>query len=313
MFRKAHIAGRWLSCLLALISLAPELTAQMVPVADKAAPAAQYMRAYDSMQQADWAKEQGLREDAWELYSEALVLLQKIQIDYPAWESDLIAYRIRYCVMEAQALLQTPPAAIDSRPAPLIPAPVLVAEDETRWQTELSSALQKERSNKIKNALEIYLTVLEDQAFNRAALQGAGRCYLKLNMLSEARTLLQRARLLPEPDNQLNLLQAMVYCHDQEFYKAYQLMLVVLDQEPTNALGHLVMGVAQAGLQHLPAARRATQKALQLDPKLAEAHYNLALLSLKLKPDHPNEARAAYLQALRGGMKPDPTLEKRLR
>jgi tetratricopeptide (TPR) repeat protein len=172
--------------------------------------------------------------------------------------------------------------------------------------------LEKERAADLKGALENYLSVLEVQSRNLTALKGAGRCCLRAGLPDDARDLLERGLGLPNADAEFNLLMAIIYCYDREYYKAYQLLVIVLDEQPANALAHLVMGVALAGLDKLDNARVETQKAIQLDPKIGDAYYNLARLSFKLKPSSPGVANGYYLNALRYGAAPDPALAKQL-
>ncbi|MBU4198467.1 MAG: hypothetical protein KKG09_08805 [Verrucomicrobia bacterium] len=289
-------------------------------------PSHQYVTAYDSMMQADWLKKQDMTDTAIELYAEAQNLYQKLAAEYPLWETNVVAFRIKYCADELAKLRPAPPAPAETRaaaePPPIqpprelfIPSPAgsPAPADAARVSANLRAALQKERAGDVKSALETYLTILEEQPLSRDAIKGAGRCYLYLSMPENARILLQRGMELPDPDAALNLLMALVYCHDSEFYKAYQLLLIVLHQQPMNATAHLAMGVAQAGRNRLDDARVETQKAIQLDPKLGDAYYNLARLSLKLKPSSPAIARGHYENALRYGGVPDPDLKKQLR
>lgn len=293
-------------------------------------PSSQYVVAYDSMIQADWLKKQGMPDEAIELYMEAQIRFQQLAADHPLWEPNVVAFRITYC---ADALTQLRAAAtaptdvnVSNSPAPkpsgsekAAPTPGYAGAlrpgepvNEARDSAGLRAALQKERGTDVKTALETYLTVLEEQPESRDALRGAGRCYLRLGMPENARILLQRGMDLPNPDAELSLLMALVYCHDREFYKAYQLLLIVIHQQPTNAMAHLAMGVAQAGLDKLNDARIETQKAIQLDPKLGDAYYNLARLSLKLTPSNVEAARGHYFNAIRFGTAPDPALESQL-
>ncbi len=287
------------------------------PAAATSAPARQYAAAYHSLTQGDWLKDQGMLEEARALYTEAQALFQRLAGEYPAWETNVVAFRLNYCARELARLNSLPPDAMAALYRP--PAPAAAAEatpaapspaDEKRVKEHLRTALQKERGANLKRALEEYLAVLEEQPQNRDALKGAARCYLRAGLPDDARAMLQLGLSLPDPDAETNLLMAMLHCSDRDFYKAYQLLLVALNAQPGNAYAHLAMGVAQAGLSKLHEARVETQKAIQLDPRLGDAYYNLARISLKLKPSSPGVAREYYNNALRCGAAPDPALKK---
>ncbi len=283
------------------------------------AAASQYTTAYDTMQQADCLNSMDMPEEAIELYLEALSQFQKLLLDYPNWETDTIAFRVKYCQEELAQLRREPtlsesltriygqpakPVRLTARATPLNGASLA---------KQLRLGLQQERAEQIHKALAAYLTILQEQPLQPEALKGASRCYLRMDLPDEARALLQRSLEQSQPDAEENLLMALIHCREREFYKAYQLLLIVLHQQPTNALAHLTMGVALAGNNKLSEAQQATQKALQLDPQLADAYYNMARLSLRLNPASRANARNYYFNALRRGGKPDPTLEKQLR
>ncbi len=336
ILRAGALAGGLAACALALaadepaggvgIPAAPAgAPAPAVAAAPALAPARQYALAHESLARAEWMKQQGLAEEAGELYAEAKTLFQQLAADHPLWETNVVAFRIRYC---ADALARLPPpetAAEPPAPGPAAPpaaaerplppaarsAP-LTAADIARFTAHLREGLRLERAGDLQGALEQYLSVVDQQPRNPEALKGAGRCCLKAGLPEDARDLLEKAMRLPDPDAELNLLMALVYCRDQEFGKAYQLLVIALDAQPSNPLAHLVMGVALAGLNRLDEARVETQKAIQLDAQQGDAYYNLARLSLKLKPASPGVAHGHYLNALRYGAEPDPEFAKRL-
>lgn len=317
-----------------------EADAQAAPAATapENSPARQYAAAYETLARADMLKKKGLSDQAREAYRQAHTLFQQLSAAHPLWETNVVAFRINYC---ADALARLPPTATPavgavsttaSRPAlvsaaavPESPPPPAAAAappagperagkpaDMVKVTAYLHVALQKERAADMKSALENYLTALEEQPQNREALKGVGRCCLRAGLLDDARDYLQRGISLPDPDAEMNLLMALVYCRNKEFYKAYQLLLIALNEQPDNALARLAMGVAQAGLNQLDQARVETQKAIQMDPNLGAAHYNLARITFKLKPASPGLAGEYYRNALRHGAAPDPELAKQL-
>ncbi len=332
------------------VNIPAQLAAENEPAdisVSELSPSRQYAMAHESLTQADWLKKQGMHEEACELYSEAKNIFLQLADAHPSWEATVVSFRVKYCDDELARLRPTTPlTAVTDPPPALLRAPGSVtafpAEPESdprqpntessydeqaapaksnmsfgsadivRLTERMRAALYTERASDLKGALENYLTVLEEQPRNLEAIKGAGRCCLRAGLPDDARGLLERGMSLPDPDPELNLLMAMVFCRDQEFSKAYQLLIIVLDAQPANAVAHLTMGVVLAGLEKLHEARVETQKALQLDPKLGDAYYNLARISLKLKPSSPGVAREYYISAIRCGSSPDPALAQQI-
>jgi Tfp pilus assembly protein PilF len=70
------------------------------------------------------------------------------------------------------------------------------------------------------------------------------------------------------------------------------------------------LGVAYLGVGNLGRSRNAFEKALDQEPELTEAHFNLAQILLRLKKPDAEGARKHYLQALQKGASRDPELER---
>jgi tetratricopeptide (TPR) repeat protein len=122
----------------------------------------------------------------------------------------------------------------------------------------------------------------------------------------------QKAPAIEKNERYANLMLALTYCRDKQYKKAVKLAESVLKEDSSNAWAHVVMGVACAGRGEIDEAIAEMQKALALNPKLGEAHYNLAGLTLKKDPRNKSPAAEHYQNALQFGAAPDPELEKRL-
>ena len=315
-------------------------------------PAKQYRQAYESLSTAEWLAKRDMNEDAADLYKESLKLFQQLASDYPKWQTNAVAFRINYCreglskldnarktdQVKAEPSGILPPGNPPSRvvlpaapmpaaplpvaPAPIAPAPITpapaaktpeqpaVAADASG--AEMAEALRLEKSGDVKGALAIYRSVLAQNKQQSAALGGAGRCLLKLGRTGEAHELLFQWSVIPSPDNGINLLLALILCNERQFTKAIQLAGIVLNEDASNAAAHVIMGAGLAGTGQNDAAISEMQKAVAIDPSLSEAHYNLAWLMLKKRPDQKKTAGEYYLNALKFGAVPDPVLEKSL-
>lgn len=83
-------------------------------------------------------------------------------------------------------------------------------------------------------------------------------------------------------------------------------------QQPANPRTRNFLGAALAELGWLMGAESELRSAVELDPKYAEAHYNLALVYLRRTPPSVELARRHYNLAIELGTPPDPKVEKRL-
>ena len=71
----------------------------------------------------------------------------------------------------------------------------------------------------------------------------------------------------------------------------------------------IALGVALAATGEMKEAQEEMKRALSLNPKLGDAYYNLARLSLRQKPSDHDTPRVHYQNALRHGAAPDPELD----
>ena len=179
---------------------------------------------------------------------------------------------------------------------------------------KLQQAELKERGRDYAGALAMYTALLEEYPQELWALKGACRCYLRLERIDQARTLTRQALTLPLPDADLNLLAALVDCHDGHYRTAISLLRQAFKQNGAfwSPEAHVALGVALAATGALQEAQEEMKQALSLNPKLCDAFYNLARLSLRQKPDDHDTARVHYQNALRHGAAPDPELDKLL-
>lgn len=257
--------------------------------------AQQYRVAYDSMKMADWARDQGMKDDALDLYAEAQNVFQQITSNYPNWYARTVIFRRDYCAGE-RARLQS-----SSAPAGL------VADAGGRLQL----AAEREHARDYRGALNLYQAILAEQPQSDPAIKGTARCYLRLGPIGEAQALLQKAMARPAPDAEIRLLMALVYCYNKQYQKAVPLLNGILELEPANEYAHVTLGVALMGLGETDTAIEEMKKALSLNLKISEAYYNQAQIILaQKKPGSVPMARLYYQNSLKYGGEPDPALVK---
>jgi Flp pilus assembly protein TadD len=92
-------------------------------------------RAYLDVVDAELARSEGKAERAVESYRKSLAVYERLQADYPGWQSDVVSYRIADCKNELAALesLHTPDNTSE---------PVVLPEDETNTMARLTRLLQ---------------------------------------------------------------------------------------------------------------------------------------------------------------------------
>lgn len=314
------------SCLLLTVILAA-LAGGNLPAAEtnELSPSKSYLLAYESMSTADWLLKREMKEDAAALYDESLKLFQKLSSEYPMWQTNLVVFRINYCRDGLSKALNSNKTESDQRDAinqkakpPLSPEsgqtmnPAMTTGGDMEIAGKISQALRLEQTSDFQEALEFYKTVLARNNQNPAALAGAGRCFLRLGMVDQARDLLFQWSVIPSPENSINSLLALILCHDRQFARAIQLAEIVVNGDSSNASAHVILGVALAGMGQTDQAISEMQKALALNLCLNEAHYNLARLLLKKGPQNKATAGEYYLNALKFGAAPDPALARLL-
>lgn len=116
------------------------------------------------------------------------------------------------------------------------------------------------------------------------------------------------------PDRQdFEVLAAVAACRAGQFNLAVGILKPYDTRQPLNADALLTLGTAWMGMGRIGEARVATEKVLQLNPKSAEAHYNMAQIFLTLRPADPLAAEKHYEQALSLGLEADQDFENNLR
>ena len=125
--------------------------------------------------------------------------------------------------------------------------------------------------------------------------------------------LLGEGRRLDPADTSICLLFAMTQCQAGEFTDATNVVQRVLDESPSNACAHVVMGTAYFALGKREQAGKELQRALEINPALESAHYDLARLLLMAQPPDLQGAQEHYGKAVQLGAEPDRSLETLLK
>ena len=96
-------------------------------------------------------------------------------------------------------------------------------------------------------------------------------------------------------------------------YQAVSALSRAIHEEPTDARAHNYLAVVVKKLGWLDAAEAELQRAIELKPDYANAHFNLALMLLERKPPAVALAKKHYEKAVALGAEKDELVEEKLK
>jgi tetratricopeptide (TPR) repeat protein len=145
---------RWIASLVLFLFL--------TGAARAAGPDDQYLSIYDEVLQADSLQQNGQARGAAAKYLEAQTRLQTLKVDFPAWNPEVVSFRLQYLAEKLQALGTVPPST-SARAAPAVVAaagslPGAAIEQQIAGLQEQVRALTAEKGeleNKLKEALSV--------------------------------------------------------------------------------------------------------------------------------------------------------------
>jgi Flp pilus assembly protein TadD len=187
-------------------------------------------------------------------------------------------------------------------PAPISPEVKKAAEE----------GLKAFAKNDLETAGSAFRKLLSMEPENLTGLVNLGLVEYRLNHPGEAEKFLKSAVRI-KPEAAFAWLALGIVCYGQEKLDA---ALAALAQaavlEPKNPKVHNYMAVTIGKKGWYSGAESELQKAIELDPNYAEAHFNLAVFYLQRSPPAVELARRHYQKALELGAAPDPLVEKEL-
>ena len=96
--------------------------------------------------------------------------------------------------------------------------------------------------------------------------------------------------------------------HDYD--KAINCLTQAIQLDPKNATAHNYLGITSSQKGWVEAALAELQKAIALNPKYADAQFNIAVIYATSQPPAKDQAQEHYDTAVALGASPDPALEK---
>jgi tetratricopeptide (TPR) repeat protein len=230
--------------------------------------------------------------------------------------------RARLAVLEAPAVPYTPEElAVFKNNPPAVPAqgaaPAAASKHIVHSMKDLppgAGALMKEATMQgdYAKAEEIFQQILQQDQNNVYVLGYLAHAQFVLGQLPECEKTVARALAL-DPEDPASLMWLGILRYRQEkLDEALTALSLSAKFASTNAATQYYLGrvLAEKGLR--PAAETAFRKALETDPKFADAHFSLAFVYAAEKPPSLELARWHYQRAVDLGHGKSPELEKLL-
>jgi tetratricopeptide (TPR) repeat protein len=157
-----------------------------------------------------------------------------------------------------------------------------------------------------------YLEMLANEPDNPLTLANIGAVEQQAGRLQEAKNYLLRAVKI-NPALQQTWLALGLVCHEMgDAYLAVSAFARAAHEDPLDPRAHNYLAVVARGLGWLDAAEAELQRAIELKPDYANAHFNLALMYLDRKPPSVELARRHYNKAVALGAEKDEIVEEKL-
>jgi len=157
-----------------------------------------------------------------------------------------------------------------------------------------------------------YREMVEADPVNAPALANLGAVEFQLKDYDAAIAHLERALAVKPALSQTWLTLGMVHYERDDPMRALSAISRAVAEKPDDPRARNHLAAAAKALGWLGAAETELQRALDLDPNYAEAHFNLALIYLERHPPAVELARRHYLRSVELGTPRDPLVEKQL-
>jgi Flp pilus assembly protein TadD len=214
----------------------------------------------------------------------------------------------------AETPAATPPAAprVQTTIIPPVPEALVPQAKEAKEEFERGHYRESEK---------IYRTMMEQEPANIYILDNLGVVLFRSGKLKEAEEILRKG-LAVTPDDEFTLRTLGIVCYTEgtqgadhnevSLDDALRELTKALTINPKDAIGHNYLGITASAKGWQEAARKELEAAVAIDPKYADAHFNLAVIYLTTPPVDRDSAERHYKSALEWGSKPDPALEQLL-
>jgi tetratricopeptide (TPR) repeat protein len=251
----------------------------------------QFDKAYKTLSAADDARDSEHTGQAVTLYKQALEMYMDLAKKYPSWTPGKMKFRITYCNNQIDALMKGGDKPANTASAGDATADATTPAGQTPPQP---TARQVTR---------------EQNAMSVEQIKGTASRLLALGKTEDAKALLIEGLHL-DPDNRsIRLMMGIAQCQSGMFTDAVYVLAELAKDEPSNPTTLLALGAAYFGLGRLDDAVKALKDAIELNPTVPEAHYDLAQLLRLTSPADVGAIKTEYEKSLSLGGGPDKELD----
>lgn len=278
--------------------------------------------------QADIARDNAKRNEAINLYREALSRYTDLSRKYPGWQPAVVEFRAGYCSDQLEALVgaierqftpaPTPAPSTEAimprEPEPIAIAPPVKEPVKDDVKVEPKPAAETRVEPKLPEPrIEPPETPVPSDKRTADEIKRETLRLMRLGQWQEAQSMLSQRVDVLRQDDDARLLLALAHCQNKTHDESVRILTDILDKNATNAPAHVALGAAYIGVGSFGLARSEMERALGIDPNLSEAHYNLAQILTAINPPDIEAARSHYAKALELGGAADATFEELLK
>jgi len=256
--------------------------AETPPDTDEPSADAQFKTANDTRIKGDDARDGGRVGEATRAYREALSAYMRLAAKYPDWQPGVMKFRINYCNNQLEALMKK----LDG---------VTVQSSESPEPRVIETPAPVEVPPQIKD------------------IKGVAKQLLLKGETAKARELLLEGLRQDPDDITVRLLTGISQCQTGEFAGALDLVKQVIVEAPSNACAHVVLGTLYFAQGKKAETEQELRRAIELNPNLTAAHYDMARLLMMNVPPDVVRARSYYAKAVQLGASPDRNFEALLK
>ena len=231
--------------------------------------------------------------------------------------------RILFVITVAAAGLYASLCSVSAQEVPKEPKeepavrPGFADRDETGSLPAFTTELSKKAANAIskrdwKTARECYLEMLEAEPGNPLTLSNLGAVEYQMGNVDGARAHLEQAVSKRPKLAATWITLALIYYQKEQSHLALSAISRAVHERPRDPRARNYFAVIVKSLGWANAAEGELQRAIEIDPNYAEAHFNLSLMYLERKPPATALARRHYEKALDLGAEPDALVEEQL-
>lgn len=220
--------------------------------------------------------------------------------------------RLAALALCAAPLIAAEKAAPSFRVTPVPYASPVLVEQRKEAQNQHAEALTLLSENKLRDARTAFQKVLNLSPNNPAALINLGIVEQRLKNFGDAERSLRRAVQAAPTSGAGWLLLGVVSMEQGKSEAAFAHFAQAAYLEPKNPQARLYLAVSLARKGWNSGAEDEFRAALELNDRIADAHYNLAVLYLQRTPPAVELARRHYQRSLDLGAPEDPKVSAKL-